>query len=1166
MALDTIEVARAEIAQIYIAAFNRVPDAAGLSNWMNQYMAGKMTYAQIAEDFTKQAEYTAKYPSIMTNTEYVTEIYNNVFGRDPDAGGLTNWVNQLDATSITHINRGNIMTYMLASAGAAGNTDGERLDNQAAFAVQSILDGVPEATATAQLANITSDDATVTAATAAVSGSAGNVLGQTFALTKGLDSIPGTANNDTIVASIDAVNAELNTMSSIDVIDGNAGIDTLKLSAATALATANLANISNVEVITIDAANTTTVDASAIAGLTALNITRGVGATVLTAATTTDMNVSGVAAAITAKGGNNVTVTDATAGNAIIVSTGAATGNAAGKIIVTDTKQAGAGNTITVDGGTDVTVTTTADATNGAIAIGANKAASGTVTVVSNLTTDGTSAATGAAITVTGGKSVNVTVKGTVTSTNDAASLALTNSAVTVTANTTTTDVTINQTKAVTDYRVAAVAEVMAKQTVTFKDLAATKNVVINGLTFTATKALTAAEVAAAFANLTSSDTQSATGPVANGYFTGSSATVAGWTSGAASGASVTFTAPANNSAALVTSSSGATALTVASIVAGTAAVAAIDSDDTAAYGAVRLDGSTALTTVSVNGYATADLGTTGADLDALTTLSLANSAGAATLDTAVASLNLTLNKVAHAVTITDASLKTLNVTTTGADSSFALTAAAVETLAVSGDKKATFSADLAALKTVTVTGSASLVLAAADDNTLTSVTTTGTTGAVTASIRGAQATYTGGAGVDTVTLLVDTALTKAIDLGAGADKLVFTAAVTGSTATLSGGEGTDTLSMVVANAAALDGAVQTFYTGFERLVISDAFGTSDAVVDTETINLANLGFASYVTTAGTNQLGGAIDILVLDKLAANATVALTANGLITATLADATGTADVLNVVLANEIGAAGTLTAAGVETISITTTDTFTDTTGAFDVEGAVTGNGLDDTNSTATLALTTAAAKTINVAGDGDLTLTTTSTVLTTISAASLTGALTHIATVDGLTVNSGTGADILTATGDDVKLNSGAGNDQLQVNAGADRATLDGGAGNDTFIIDGASSTSSTYANILSVNTGDVIKFTGATVFEAAKVTLSAGATETTQALMDLAVNNLAANEMGWFQTGGNTFIVMDAGAESAAGFVNAQDMVVMITGLVDLSTASYNMTSNTLEIA
>ena len=48
-------------------------------------------------------------------------------------------------------------------------------------------------------------------------------------LTKGLDNYQGTAGNDTIIGSVDDNNAELNTMSTLDVVNGGAGVDTLKV-------------------------------------------------------------------------------------------------------------------------------------------------------------------------------------------------------------------------------------------------------------------------------------------------------------------------------------------------------------------------------------------------------------------------------------------------------------------------------------------------------------------------------------------------------------------------------------------------------------------------------------------------------------------------------------------------------------------------------------------------------------------------------------------------------------------------------------------------------------------------------------------------------------------------------------------------------------------------
>lgn len=301
---------------------------------------------------------------------------------------------------------------------------------------------------------------------------------------------------------------------------------------------------------------------------------------------------------------------------------------------------------------------------------------------------------------------------------------------------------------------------------------------------------------------------------------------------------------------------------------------------------------------------------------------------------------------------------------------------------------------------------------------------------------------------------------------------------------------------------------------------------------------------------------------LELTKMANNGTLELTNYGAgAKVTMLDATSlTADTFNIV--TKVSAAdlqfGTVDVAGVETVNITATDTapLNSATNAATINTAV-------------LNLKDAAVKSVVVTGNSHLTLTsdTLNVVLTSVDASTnFTGNLSYEAKVNNQVVKGGSGADILTANADDVTLTGGAGNDTLIVEAGADRAILTGGAGVDTFFIKGAATLSSVYANITAVETGDIIKFAGATAFEATKVTLSAGATETTQALMDLAVNNLAANGMGWFQTGGNTFIVMDAGADSTAGFIASQDMVVMITGLVDLSKASFSGQVGTLEIA
>ncbi|WP_284466711.1 beta strand repeat-containing protein [Diaphorobacter nitroreducens] len=937
--------------------------------------------------------------------------------------------------------------------------------------------------------------------------------GQTFMLTKGLDTVTGTSGNDTIIASVDStVGSELNTMSPIDSINGGAGTDTLKIAAATALTTASLANISNVEIIQVDAANAVTLDTSAVAGVTNLNIAKAGGAVDATAANTTDINVS--------------------------------------------LKDAG---TVDVAGGKNVTVKLT-DAVS-AVTVGATTAAAGAVVVekTAAAAANGVAVNTGA-VTVTGGTTINVTQKAGNASALVAGGATTTHTQgdVTVTGNAATTEVTIKQDAAVTAVAgTAAVAGATEVASVKFAAMTSGQTLVAGGLTFTASKDLTAAEAAATFANLTknalpvaNSDTQGS-GVVANGTYTGA---FTGWTSGAVSGDTVVFTSTALPAAAAVgdLTFGGTGTATVTTTTQGVNAVTGVAAKLGVVAGSASVtDANGTIKTITVDGYSTGTATTT----SVLETLTLKNG-GNFTAAASNATLALSLEKIAGASSIALAAAKTINVNTIG-DNHAHIDSAALETLNVSGTGVLqTESMTGAALKTVTVSGTAGLILATNQSATVTSVNTTATTGSVTASIDGTKATYTGGAGKDTVTLATGTALTKAIDLGAGDDTVVFDVAVTGSTAALNGGDGIDTLSMTAANADALDAAKQTFYTGFERLTVNNAFGTNDAVVDTLTLNLDNLGFTNYVTTSGTNQLGGAIDKLVLDKLSNNGTVVLTATGDVTVNVTDAaTGTADVLNAVLSSTGNlAAGTLTAANVETVNISTVDT------EVVVAPAVQTKNVDS------LTLTADKATTVNVSGAADLTLTLTgSTKVTSIDGSTMTGGLTvtSLNTTAATTIKGGSGNDVLTAatgTTADVLI-GGAGNDTLVANAGM--STLTGGAGNDLFVIGTASANVNSYATITDFAAGDLLKMTGIDSFASAKVSL--GDTAVFQDYANAALNALNANAGGWFQFSGNTYVVADMGADSTSGFVNGQDFIVKLTGLVDLSNASFNNDSDTIAL-
>lgn len=803
------------------------------------------------------------------------------------------------------------------------------------------------------------------------------------------------------------------TLSTLDTLDGGAGANVLNVSIQDGTSKLTSVNSTNIQTVNVQSVGKATVDTTAgFVGVTTLNITKTADDVAVTAADTTDVSVAGVTGGnIAVDGGKSVTVTDATADETITIG---GTTAPAGAISVTDTKQGTAA--ITIDGGTTVGLTTTVSATTAAvdggnIAIGGTTQASGAVTVVQNLSSNGGSAEahdlTAADISVKGGSSVGITVNAVSTAKDESADGDITVGSILVTGDGKTTTVDVTQNKTATTYTKAAVAVVKETSTVTFAELKQGETLIINGLTFTAAKDLTAEQAAAAFANLTAADTQSATGPTANGLYTGTF-NGAVWTSGAASGAVVTFTATDDNQADLTFTGTAATMPTQVKA-AGTAAVAKDDSANTITYGAVRVDdvAAAAITTVTLNGYASADLGKTGTDLNALTTLSLANSGGAAEVATSATTLGLTVNKVTHAVDLdqTGATVATLNVTTTGAASSFALTGAAIKDLNVSGDQTLTLTGTTTALENVVVSGSAGLNISGVSANAAKSINTTATTGTVTAKIDAGTATYTGGAGVDNVTTVTTTTPTKAISLGAGNDKLTLAAGTTASTSTLDGGADTDTLSMVAANAVTASGSAvfATKVTNFEKLILTGATGAQEVEADV-------LGNYNDIEVSGA--IAG--HALTLDGVTSGVTLRLNDNSNIQTVLAvtDASkvaNNADVVNIVIgaSGENGgtdANGIVRADDVENINISVTDITTKQTPT-------------DTKADAqSLTLVASKATTVTVTGDTALTLNTAANQkVTAINAADFTGALT-VTAAGGVasTITGGSGNDVLTAS--------------------------------------------------------------------------------------------------------------------------------------------------------
>ena len=85
--------------ELYIAYFDRAPDAVGLNFWGTAFAKGS-TLQEIATLFIDQDETRLTYPSSLTNEGFATAVYGNVLGRTADQVGFDFWVGALDSNAV----------------------------------------------------------------------------------------------------------------------------------------------------------------------------------------------------------------------------------------------------------------------------------------------------------------------------------------------------------------------------------------------------------------------------------------------------------------------------------------------------------------------------------------------------------------------------------------------------------------------------------------------------------------------------------------------------------------------------------------------------------------------------------------------------------------------------------------------------------------------------------------------------------------------------------------------------------------------------------------------------------------------------------------------------------------------------------------------------------
>ncbi|MEM7340727.1 MAG: DUF4214 domain-containing protein [Actinomycetota bacterium] len=92
--------ANGPVARLYRAYFGRSADRDGLRYWIGT----DLPYQAVSDSFAGSSEFAATYGPLSDN-DFVTVVYRNVMGRDPDAAGRAYWVGQLRSG----VSRGSMM-------------------------------------------------------------------------------------------------------------------------------------------------------------------------------------------------------------------------------------------------------------------------------------------------------------------------------------------------------------------------------------------------------------------------------------------------------------------------------------------------------------------------------------------------------------------------------------------------------------------------------------------------------------------------------------------------------------------------------------------------------------------------------------------------------------------------------------------------------------------------------------------------------------------------------------------------------------------------------------------------------------------------------------------------------------------------------------------------
>ncbi|AVO48654.1 hypothetical protein C6568_04775 [Melaminivora suipulveris] len=411
------------VQKIYIAFYQRPADPAGLTYWASRIdVAGGDASAVIAE-FANSPEATALYGPINSTTigNVIDALYMALFNRAPDAAGKQFYIDEFNAG---RKGAGTIALDVLAGARdddavaianklTVANDFTEQVDGRdmadPLFGTGTSFDATYAGDADAAAARdilkaVTSNPATVLnpsqvadAIKSDIADAGDPILnqssGQTFTLTANVDNIQGTSGDDTVIAGPGSAGG-VHTLGASDVINGGAGTDKIIITSQAGLLGENLVpRMTSVEQVFVQAvgAGTTTVNMINTTGAQELwndnstanvritnlqekatiGVRGGNGANNYTVEAAAAARIGDLAVALDGADVLNVTVNDGTAARAGYAST---TIDATGNSVIRGNLDAGAAlNKVTITGEGSVRVVGNLEATVRTIDASANK-------------------------------------------------------------------------------------------------------------------------------------------------------------------------------------------------------------------------------------------------------------------------------------------------------------------------------------------------------------------------------------------------------------------------------------------------------------------------------------------------------------------------------------------------------------------------------------------------------------------------------------------------------------------------------------------------------------------------------------------------------------------------------------------------------------------------